>query len=174
MSVDWDGRAYRVLAEPQLAWGKKVLDRLTLAGDERVIDAGCGAGRVTALVCERVPRGRVIAVDRSQSMLETARAELRCFSHVELVRADLTALPFDCEAEVVFSTATLHWVLDHAALFASLHRALVPGGRLEAQCGGGANIARLFERVDRLIARPPYADHFVGFRLPWLFADAET
>src|SRR3954464_15885959 len=126
MGADWDGRAYRDLSEPQLKWGRKVLDRVRLAGDERVLDAGCGAGRVTALICERVPRGRVVAVDLSQSMLETARSELARFDNVELLRADVSRLPLDGAVDAILSTATFHWVHDHDALFASLYRALAP------------------------------------------------
>jgi trans-aconitate methyltransferase len=174
MGADWDGRAYRILSEPQLQWGRKVLDRVALRGDERVLDAGCGAGRVTALICERVPRGHVLAVDRSQSMLETARGELARFANVELFRADVSALPLERAVDGIFSTATFHWVHDHTALFASLYRALAPGGWVEAQFGGGANIARLLERVDRLVAQPTYAPSFAGFRPSWYFADAET
>src|SRR3954451_22618934 len=129
MATEWDGRAYERLSDPQLAWGKKVLDRLALRGDERALDAGCGAGRVTALLRERV--ASVIGIDQSQSMLETARVAL---PSVQLVRASVDALPFFDAVDVIFSTATFHWVLDHERLFASLARALRRGGRLEAQC----------------------------------------
>jgi trans-aconitate 2-methyltransferase len=169
---EWDGGAYQRLSEPQLAWGSKVLDRLALRGDERALDAGCGAGRVTALLCARVQQ--VIGVDQSQSMLETARATLAGVRNVALVRASVDALPFDGAVDVIFSTATFHWVRDHERLFGSLARALRPGGRLEAQCGGAANVARLMARTRAILRRAPFAAHMEGFRDPWLFADAET
>jgi len=176
-TADWDGTAYHRLSEPQVAWGRAVLARLELRGDETVIDAGCGSGRLTAELLQRLPRGRVIAVDRSESMLAVAEGELRprFGDRVELLCADLLELDLDGAADVVFSTATFHWVLDHPRLFAVLHRALRPGGRLLAQCGGGANLQHVKARAARLIAASPQlAPHFAGWTPPWEYADAET
>jgi trans-aconitate 2-methyltransferase len=71
----------------------------------------------------------------------------------------------------VLSTATFHWILDHETLFASIYRALVPGGRLVAQCGGAGNLATLLERANALATREPFAPYFEGWRDPWHFAD---
>jgi trans-aconitate 2-methyltransferase len=173
---DWDGAAYHRLSEPQFAWGLRVLDRLELRGDETVVDAGCGSGRLTAELLERLPQGRVIAVDGSESMLAVAERELRprFGDRVELRHADLLALDLDGAADVVFSTATFHWVRDHPRLFAVLHRALRPGGRLHAQCGGGPNLDRIRGRAARILAEPAYAQHFAGWTSPWEYADAPT
>ncbi len=170
---EWDGRAYHRLGKPQHAWGRKVLERLPLQGDETVIDAGCGTGRLTAELLERLPRGRVIALDRSPSMLEVARAELapRFGDRVGFVLADLQEYVDPCAADAIFSTATFHWVLDHPRLFANLHATLRPGGRLVAQCGGGANLERIHARAAVLQGRPPFAPWFASFPDPWVFAD---
>ncbi|HEY6463985.1 MAG TPA: class I SAM-dependent methyltransferase, partial [Polyangiaceae bacterium] len=71
--VDWDAGVYARVSAPQLAWGTKVLERLALRGDETVLDAGCGAGRLTELLAERLPRGHVVALDASAPMLAKAR-----------------------------------------------------------------------------------------------------
>lgn len=176
-AADWDGTAYHRLSEPQFAWGRAVLARLELEGDETVVDAGCGSGRLTAELLQRLPQGRVIAVDRSESMLAVAERELRprFGDRVELLCADLLALDLAAAADVVFSTATFHWVLDHPRLFAVLRRALRPGGRLLAQCGGGDNLRQVKARAARLIAASPQLrPHFAGWSPPWEYADAET
>jgi trans-aconitate 2-methyltransferase len=175
--TDWDGTTYHRVSEPQLAWGRRVLARLELRGDETVLDAGCGSGRLTAELAERLPRGRVIALDQSPSMLEVARGELepRFGDRVSFLCADLLDLDLDGAADVVFSTATFHWVLDHPRLFARLHRALRPGGRLLAQCGGGPNLERIHGRaVALLTSAPEFAAHAAGWSKPWEFADAAT
>jgi trans-aconitate 2-methyltransferase len=144
---DWDAATYDRVAEPQTSWGRVVVDRLTLAGDETVLDAGCGSGRVTELLAERLPDGRVVALDASPSMVEEARRRLARFGdRVDVVAADLGrpfALPGGGLADAILSTATFHWVPDHDALFRNLAAVLRPGGRLVAQCGGTGNIATI-------------------------------
>jgi trans-aconitate methyltransferase len=169
---DWDARSYHRVSNPQFTWGLKVLDRLPLSGGETVMDAGCGTGRLTEKLLEKLPRGRVIALDSSAAMLEQAQAYLapRFSGQVEFVQADLGALGLDAVADVVFSTATFHWVKDHGALFAGLHRALRPGGRLCAQCGGGANLHALHERAAAPMSEAPFAPYFDGWADPWYFA----
>src|SRR5438045_5843592 len=133
---DWNANAYDRVADPQARWGATVLERLPLDGDERVLDAGCGTGRVTALLLERLPRGRVVALDGSPSMIEEARRRFAGDARVELVTADLARpLPLAAAVDAVLSTATFHWIADHGALFRNLAAVLRPGGRLCAQCG---------------------------------------
>jgi trans-aconitate 2-methyltransferase len=144
---DWDAATYDRVAEPQTRWGGAVLERLPLQGDETVLDAGCGSGRVTELLLERLPRGRVVALDASPSMVEEARRRLERFGpRVTYLVADLGrpfTLPDGVIADAILSTATFHWVADHDALFRNLAAVLRPGGRLVAQCGGAGNIASI-------------------------------
>lgn len=147
---DWDAQTYDRVAEPQTRWGRVVLDRLPLDGAERVLDAGCGTGRVTELLAERLPQGRVVAVDASAAMIEAARTRLEPFGdRVEYIVADLgRPLPLGEPVDAILSTATFHWVPDHDALFVNLAAVLRPGGRLVAQCGGVGNI----ESVRRVLS----------------------
>jgi trans-aconitate 2-methyltransferase len=165
---EWDAAAYDRLADAQEQQGRAVLDRLSLRGDERALDAGCGTGRVTQLLVERLPRGEVIAVDRSPAMAEEARRRLG--PAAEVLACDLAELRLDRPVEVVLSTATFHWVPDHANLFSGLRQALVPGGRLEAQCGGEGNIARVEKVVAELSERERWRPYLAGWPGPWNFA----
>lgn len=145
MPRDWDARTYDRVADPMTHWGSAVLDRLPLIGDERVLDAGCGSGRVTERLAERLPRGHVVALDGSPSMVDAARDRLAAFGdRVSYVVADLgQPLPIEGVLDAILSTATFHWVPDHDALFTNLAAVLRPGGRLVAQCGGVGNIASI-------------------------------
>jgi trans-aconitate 2-methyltransferase len=147
---DWNATSYDRVADPQTRWGAEVLDRLQLEGDEVVLDAGCGTGRVTELLLARLPRGRVVALDASAAMLAQARERLARFGdQVEYVEADLgRPLPLAPPVDAILSTATFHWVMDHDALFENLAPVLRPGGWLVAQCGGFGNIATML-RVAR-------------------------
>lgn len=144
MPRDWDAATYDRVADPMARWGAAVLDRLPLAGNERVLDAGCGSGRVTERLAERLPKGTVVALDASPSMIEEARRRLGRFgARIEYVVADLLSpLPI-APVDAILSTATFHWVPDHETLFRNLAGLLRPGGLLVAQFGGTGNIASI-------------------------------
>jgi trans-aconitate methyltransferase len=159
-----------------VSWGEKVVARLTLKGDETLLDAGCGTGRLTASLLDALPRGRVFAVDLSENMLREARTHLtpRCHHGLYFIAADLANLPFQQILDGIFSTASFHWVTDHPRLFRSLFTALQPGAWLVAQCGGGPNLARLRQRIRALCQESPYTSYLSTFQEPWFFSDAES
>ncbi len=173
---EWNADAYHRISVPQQAWGRRVLERLQWRGDETVLDAGCGTGHLTAMLWERVPRGRVVAIDRSANMTRVARRFLSsgCDGRVLVAHADLQALPLAASVDVVFSTATFHWVLDHDRLFREIFGALRPGGRLVAQCGGGPNLARMYANTRIVMASAAFAPYFAGWREAWVFHSAEA
>ena len=171
----WDAASYHKVSGPMEAMGAKVLDRLTLRGDETVLDAGCGTGRVTQLLLDRLaPSGRVIAVDADAAMVAACRATLADDGERVTVRqGDLLDLGLEGAVDAILSTATFHWILDHDRLFAELFRALRPGGALVAQCGGAGNIASVLGAADAVGAAGPWADRFEGWVRPSRMATAE-
>jgi trans-aconitate 2-methyltransferase len=168
---DWDAVTYDRVSEPQVEWAGEVLGRLPLRGDETVLDAGCGSGRVTRLLLDRLPAGHVIAVDASPSMVEHAREALG--DRATVLRANLTELELDEPVDAVFSNAVFHWIADHDRLFERLLAALRPGGRLVAQCGGAGNVERFHRAAAEVGAVPPYAEYLATWVGPWNFAGAE-
>ncbi len=168
---EWDAKTYDAISDPQFNWGLEVLERLELNGDEAVLDAGCGSGRVTEELLKRLPDGRILAVDASEAMVEKARERLG--DRATYLVADLAELEVDEPVDLVFSTATFHWILDHEALFVHLHAALKPGGRLVAQCGGRGNVAEHAKAIAAVATRPGYVEHFDGMALMWNFAGPE-
>ncbi|MBA2763338.1 MAG: methyltransferase domain-containing protein [Thermoleophilaceae bacterium] len=166
---DWDAETYHRVSAPQVAFAGPVIERMGLRGDETVLDAGCGSGRVTQMLVERLPRGRVIAVDAAPSMVDLARETL-AGRRASVLQAELTSLELSKQVHAVFSSAVFHWIADHDALFTSLHAALLPGGRLVAQCGGEGNIDNLHEVAAEVSAREPFAEYFSGWAEPWNFA----
>jgi trans-aconitate 2-methyltransferase len=168
---EWDAETYDAISDPQFSWGMEVLERLELRGDEAAIDAGCGSGRVTEELLKRLPDGSMLAVDASEAMVEKARERLG--ARTTYLVADLAELEVDQPVDLIFSTATFHWILDHEALFAHLHAALKPGGRLVVQCGGRGNVAGHATAIATIATRSEYAEHFEGMTLMWNFAGPE-
>ena len=168
---EWDADTYDEVSDPQFAWGTEVLERLELRGDETVLDAGCGSGRITAELLKRLPQGRLIAVDGSEAMI--AKARQRLGKEVAYLVADLAELQIAEPVDLIFSTATFHWITDHDRLFACLRRALKPGGRLVAQCGGRGNVAEYAKVIAAAAGRPQFAAHFEGMPAMWNFAAPE-
>jgi trans-aconitate 2-methyltransferase len=172
-SRDWDAATYDRISAPQQAWAAEQLDRLELAGDETVVDAGCGSGKVTAELLRRVPHGTVYAVDVAPSMVSYTAQALG--DSVIALCQDLVALDLPEPVDVVFSNATFHWITDHEALFRALHRNMKPGARLLAQCGGRGNIDSFRRTADVVAGEEPFAPYFADWKGPWNYAsDTET
>lgn len=173
--LSWDARTYQDVADPQREWGRAVVDRIALRGDETVLDAGCGSGDVTRMLAERVPAGRVIAVDGAPEMVAMTRERLADLGdRISVRRADLLDLRVPEPVDLVFSSAVFHWIADHARLFERLAACMRPAGRLEAQCGGRGNIESVVDAIEEVAAVAPYADPLGGFRRRWRFASAEA
>jgi trans-aconitate 2-methyltransferase len=166
--VEWKAEEYDAQSAPHEEWQQQIMERLDLDGDETVLDAGCGTGRLTKRLVELVPNGHVIGVDASASMLEKAREHLG--ENFDLRRQDLTHLDIPEKVDAIYSSAVFHWIEDHEALFRSLHGAMKPGAVLEAQCGGDGNIAEIHRAVEAIGGDERFAPYLRGDRRPWNYA----
>jgi trans-aconitate methyltransferase len=142
----WSSERYREHAPYVPGLGAAVLDLLAPQAGERVLDIGCGDGALTQQIVER--GATVVGVDASPPMIDAARAR---GLDARLLNAE--ALPFDHEFDAVFSNAALHWIRDHDALLDGVARALRPGGRFVAECGGHSNVAAIEVAVRAVLAR---------------------
>lgn len=171
----WNASSYHAISGPMVEMATRVLSRLDLRGDETVIDAGCGTGRVTSLLLDRLPAGRVIALDADADMVRVARETLADFGErVTVEQRNLLELDLVDAADAVLSTATFHWVPDHDLLFDNLFRALRPGGSLVAQCGGFGNNVETLRAVDAVAGREAWREFFDGWRRPMRYETAEA
>jgi trans-aconitate 2-methyltransferase len=169
---DWNAHSYDSVSAPQQEWGAAVTARLELRGDETVLDAGAGTGRVSEMVLERLPRGHLIAVDGSQSMAQRARERLPA-DRASVICCDLLALELPEPVDAVISTATFHWILDHDALLRRMRALLRDGGQFVVQCGGEGNIARVRAIGAALAAQTPYREHLAALGQVWNYAGVE-
>jgi trans-aconitate methyltransferase len=166
MPYEFDAKRYEQTSAHQQSWGERLIEELALAGHEHILDLGCGDGRLTALLAERVPRGHILGIDASKNMIDQALGN-HTRANLEFRLMDINDLDFEDEFEVTVSNATLHWIKDHRSLLASVHRALRTGGMLRFNFAGQGNCIHFFEVVRRTMTEEPFARAFQGFEWPW-------
>jgi len=167
----WDADQYARNSAAQFSWAEELIGKLALRGDERILDLGCGDGKVTAELARRVPRGDVMGVDSSEDMVRKATEAFPPSSGLRLsfLRMDARELSFTEEFDVVFSSAVLHWVKDHGPVLSGVSRSLKPGGRLLFQMGGKGNGEEIFSVAADVVRTAGWEHHFRGFEFPWGF-----
>lgn len=171
----WDPCLYHSSSSAQSGWASDLLEKLRFQGNERVLDIGCGDGKITADIAKRVPRGRVTGIDSSPDMIGFARRHYTGgeVQNLSFEVCDMRELPFINEFNLVFSNASMHWVKEHEKVLKCIQRALVPGGRMLVQMGGKGNAAAVFAVIEKVISNERYAGYFMGFQAPYAFYGPE-
>ena len=170
-SVIWNPRDYAANSAAQLAWARELIGRLKLSGHERILDVGCGDGKVTAEVAHALPDGEIMGADSSAEMIRFARATFPKSTHPNLSFQVMDARqlhgrePFD----VIFSNAALHWVDDHPAFLRGAAACLKPGGRLIVSCGGKGNAQDVFLALRSVLRRKQWRGYFRNLKAPYFF-----
>ena len=172
MKLDFDGEKYKLASGQQKTWGRTLIGELALRGDERILDLGCGDGSLTAELAALVPRGSVLGVDASASMIETARKD-HAGPNLRFEQLDIDAINFQAEFDVVFSNATLHWIKDHESLLKNVFDGLKRGGAARFQFAASGNCSTLIRVVREVMAQRHYAAYFRDFDWPWYMPTAE-
>jgi trans-aconitate 2-methyltransferase len=167
----WDPREYAQSSAAQLAWAEEVIGRLSLSGDEHILDIGCGDGKVSALFLGRLPSGSVTGIDSSPEMVRYARETYPPGDNpgLSFYEMDACRIVFDGRFHIVFSNACLHWIENHRAVLRGVHRALKTGGRFIMSCGGRGNAADFAVSVSEVTRRAPWAPYFRDFPFPYFF-----
>jgi trans-aconitate methyltransferase len=169
---EFDAKQYMRFSKHQKEWGRRLMAELSLKGNERILDLGCGDGVLTAQLAALVPKGSVVGIDASRRMIETARTHER--PNLSFVVRDINDLNETEAYDVVFSNATLHWIHNHHALLARVYRALAPSGTLRFNFGGDGNCVHFLKIIREAMARPEFARHFAAFSWPWFMPSVEA
>jgi trans-aconitate methyltransferase len=168
--LHWDAVDYAANSDAQYQWGNELITQLGLRESERVLDVGCGDGKLTAVIAQQVAAGAVTGIDASPQMVALAQQRWGGAGNIVFACMDAQKLVFNSAFDAVISNAVLHWVPDHPAVLASVRRALRPGGRVLLQMPAAGNCALFIEAVDRVRAMPRWQRFFRGFTFPWRFS----
>lgn len=168
--TEWDAAEYAKISGLQKAMADQVLPLLELRGDERVLDIGCGEGKVTVLIAARVPRGEVIGVDPSHDMIVFAASHFESPAHPNLrfEVADARALPFTDAFDLVVSFNALHWIHEQDPVLRSVRAAMKPAARAQLRMVTAGARKSLESTVEDVRQSPRWSAYFRGFRDPYL------
>ena len=179
MKYDWDATTYDCISDAQESWGHEIIEYRKWKGNEIVLDAGCGSGRLTKILSIKVPQGKVIAVDSDLAMIRLAKENLAKFSNIEFIKMDISQLEIAEKVDVVFSNAVLHWILNHKKVFECFWQILKPDGQLLIQCGGHRNLAKTLSIINKVRRSKEFYNYFCNnkgddiWRQTWYFAKKE-
>lgn len=165
MTHDFDGKKYEKASAHQREWGTRLTSELSLNGDERVLDLGCGDGKNTAMIAELLPDGQVIGIDASKGMIDAAKPKEK--SNLQFILMDISDIEFMNAFDVIYSNATLHWVKNHQYLLRSVKKALRPGGVLRFNFAGDGNCSHFLKVIRKTTKRREFSRYFSTFLWPW-------
>ena len=166
MPFEFDAEKYKKASTHQKEWAKKLISELNLAGNEKILDLGCGDGGITVQLAELVPDGQVVGIDASHSMIESAREAHRT-KNIRFDLMDINEINFENEFDFVFSNATLHWVKDHKKLLSNVHKALKAEAIVRFNFAADGNCSAFFKVVREVMVKKEYAGYFNHFDWPW-------
>jgi trans-aconitate methyltransferase len=171
----WNPADYAAHSASQQVWARELIARLELRGDERILDVGCGDGKVTAELSLEVARGAIVGIDSSPDMVRFAREKFVSgkYPNLEFQVMDARQLAFDRRFDLIFSNATLHWVDDHRAFLRGAAAGLRSGGRLVVSCGGKGNAHDVFAALRPELRQPRWRKYFRRLTAPYFFYSPE-
>ena len=171
----WNAEEYKDNSPNQKKWALELLSKAQLRGYESVLDIGCGDGEITALIAGKVNRGRVIGIDSSSEMIELANQRFPSKTHPNLffILKDAKDINFNCEFDLIFSNACLHWVTDHLPVLKKIKKSLKPSGQILFQMGGKGNAEHIIEVMDLVIEQAEWHAFFNNFKFPYGFCSPD-
>ena len=169
---NWDAETYHKVSDIQESWAIELLEKRKISENEIVMDAGCGTGRVTKIIANKVKRGKVYAVDLDENMIINAKKNLKDLSNIVFVKSDLSDVKLPEKIDLVFSNAVIHWILDHKKLFTNFWDVLKPGGKLLIQCGGKGNLDTIPNALEKVRMTKRFDHYFKNWKIPWNFASS--
>lgn len=177
----WDAEDYHKSSAEQQKWAKELLSKLSLKGDESILDIGCGDGKITAEIANLLPHGLVVGIDNSEEMINFAKEKFpkEKYPNLTFILLDARNLinnEFNLlnKLDVVFSNAALHWVVDHLPVLEGIKKCLKPSGKILLQMGGKGNASEILEVIDSIKSNEEkWNKYFENFSFPYGFYDAE-
>ncbi len=172
---EWNAADYAKSSSMQQQWARELIQKLNLSGNEHVLDVGSGDGKVTAEIASAVSRGSVLGIDNSQSMVALSQSVFPtdAYSNLRFQLCDAKEISFNEEFDIVFSNATLHWIVDHRPVLKGIYTSLKHGGRILLQMGGRGNTQDVKNVFAKILIENEWKSYFNNFHFSYGFYGTE-
>ena len=173
--TEWAAADYERISGLQQAMAEEVLFRLDLDGARRILDVGCGNGKITAEIAARDPRATVIGVDPSHEMVEFASSHYAAptYPNLRFQVADARQLPYREEFDLVVSFNALHWIPQQDKALQSICDAMKPGAGAQLRLVGKGTRHSLEHMIEKTCNSPRWAQYLEHFQQPYLHLTPE-
>ncbi len=167
----WDAEEYKKSSSAQQKWAIELITKMDLQGSERVLDIGCGDGKVTSEIATHLKEGCILGIDSSIDMIELATRTFPLKEHPNLhfKLKDFQEIDYDSEFDLIFSNASLHWIKGHGDILKRIKKSLKPDGRILIQMGGKGNAEKILDLANEIIIEEKWNNYFQGFTFPYGF-----
>lgn len=171
VATKWNAADYAANSEVQQTWARELIAKLNLRGNERVLDVGCGDGKVTAEIAQHLPNGTATGIDASPQMVEFSRKTFPPgkFQNLRFRVMDARKIKFERQFDLLFSNAALHWVDDHERILRGAASVLKSGGRLIVSCGGKGNAHDVYVALRPEMRLKRWREFFRKMPTPYFF-----
>jgi len=169
----WDAETYDEVSNTHEEWARKIILSKIWNKKEIIMDAGCGSGRITKILSNLVPLGKIYAIDIDENMIKKAKDNLKDFKNVKVIQSNLLDINFNnlySKFNIIFSNAVLHWILDHYTVFKNFYELLLSEGQLLIQCGGYGNLQNAISTFNAVKDSVEFKSYFSNWKVQWNFA----
>ncbi|WP_321421117.1 methyltransferase domain-containing protein [uncultured Methanobacterium sp.] len=127
---DWNPELYLKFNEERTQPAKDLAARINIENPGKIMDVGCGPGNSTHVLSSRWPESELVGIDSSASMIESAKKN---YPDIKWRIEDATKMETEEKYDIIFSNATIQWILDQEKLISDLVGMLEIGGALAVQ-----------------------------------------
>lgn len=174
--TEWNAAEYEHISALQKVMADEALGLLDLKGSERVLDVGCGDGKITAEIAARVPRGSVLGIDPSAKMITFAQSHWATsqYPNLQFLVGDARHMSFHEEFDLVVSFNALHWVIEQDEALRSIRAAMRTGAAAQLRLVPAGSRKSLEDVIRETRQSPEWASYFPGFHPPYLHLEPKT
>ena len=171
----WDAKEYQKSSSAQQKWAKELIKKMDLNGSEKMLDLGCGDGKITSEIATHLETGCILGIDSSEDMIKLAKETFPDTEqpNLKFKVKDFQDLNYDEEFDLIFSNAALHWVKDHSNILKGMKRSLKSNGKILIQMGGKGNGKEILDISTKMTHKPEWNSYFQNFSFPYGFYDPE-